>query len=228
MQQRQGQPSVFVDTKKKETVGNLKNPRQTRRRERKPVEVEMHGFPDPKKGKAAPHGVYDLGRNEAWVSVGISSETEEFAVESIRRWWRRLGRTRYPEAKRLLITADCGCGSSSRSRHWIVELQKLSDQLGLEIEVCHFPPGTSKWGKIEHRLCCHVQRTRQGRPLEKYEIVVNLVGSTKIQSGLKVYARLDPNKYEKARKVTDQELATVNLKPAKLHGQWNYMILPSD
>jgi hypothetical protein len=150
MQQRQGQPTVSVDTKKKEVVGNLKNPGRTWRPKRKPVEVNMHDFPDPKKGKAVPYGVYDLGRNEAWVSVGISSDTAEFAVESIRRWWKRLGRGRYPEAKRLLITADSGGSNSSRSRLWKTELQKLSNQLRLDIEVCHFPPGTSKWNKIEH------------------------------------------------------------------------------
>ena len=227
MQQRQSQPTVSVDTKKKEVVGNLKNPGRTWRRKRKPIEVNMHDFPDPKKGKAVPYGVYDLGRNEAWVSVGISSDTAEFAVESIRRWWKRLGHGPYPEAKRLLITADSGGSNSSRSRLWKTELQKLSNQLGLEIEVCHFPPGTSKWNKIEHRLFCHVTRNWQGRPLESYEIIVNLIGSTQTSSGLKVYAKLDPNRYEKGREVTDDELATVNLKPAKFHGEWNYTIQPT-
>jgi DDE family transposase len=227
MQQRQSQPTVSVDTKKKEVVGNLKNPGRTWRRKRKPIEVNMHDFPDPKKGKAVPYGVYDLGRNEAWVSVGISSDTAEFAVESIRRWWKRLGHGPYPKAKRLLITADSGGSNSSRSRLWKTELQKLSNQLGLEIEVCHFPPGTSKWNKIEHRLFCHVTRNWQGKPLESYEIIVNLIGSTQTSSGLKVYAKLDPNRYEKGREVTDDELATVNLKPAKFHGEWNYTIKPS-
>ena len=228
MQQRKGQPSIFVDTKKKETVGNLKNPGQWWRGKRKPVEVKTHDFPDPQKGKAVPDGVYDLGLNEAWESAGIGNDTAEFAVESIRRWWKRLGQSRYPEARRLLITADSEGSDRSRSRLWKVELQRLSNQVGLEIEVCHFPPVTSMWNKIEHRLFCHVTRTRQGRPLENYEIEINLIGSAKTQSGLKVHARLDPNKYEKAHKVTDAELATVNLRPAKLHGQWNYTILPSD
>ena len=187
----------------------------------------MHDFPDPKKGKAVPYGVYDLGRNEAWVSVGISSDTAEFAVESIRRWWKRLGHRPYPEAKRLLITADSGGSNSSRSRLWKTELQKLSNQLDLEVEVCHFPPGTSKWNKIEHRLFCHVTRNWQGKPLESYEIIVNLIGSTKTTSGLKVYAKLDPNRYEKGRGVTDDELAAVNLQPAKFHGEWNYTIKPN-
>jgi hypothetical protein len=227
MQQRQGQPTVSVDTKKKEVVGNLKNPGRTWRPKRKPVEVNMHDFPDPKKGKAVPYGVYDLGRNEAWVSVGISSDTAEFAVESIRRWWKRLGRGRYPEAKRLLITADSGGSNSSRSRLWKTELQKLSNQLRLDIEVCHFPPGTSKWNKIEHRLFCHLTRNWQGKPLESYEVVVNLIGSTRTTTGLKVYAKLDPNRYEKGREVTDDQLARVNLRPAKFHGEWNYTITPS-
>jgi transposase len=227
MQQRQSQPTVSVDTKKKEVVGKLKNPGRTWRPKRTPIEVNMHDFPDPKTGKAVPYGVYDLGRNEAWVSVGISSDTAEFAVESIRRWWKRLGHGRYREAKRLLITADSGGSNSSRSRLWKIELQKLSNQLGLEIEICHFPPGTSKWNKIEHRLFCHVTRNWQGKPLETYEIVVNLIGSTKTNSGLKVYAKLDPNRYEKGREVTDDELATVNLHPAKFQGEWNYTIKPN-
>jgi hypothetical protein len=226
-QHRHGQPTISVDTKKKETVGNLKNPGRTWRRKRKPVEVNMHDFPDPKKGKAVPYGVYDLGRNEAWVSVGISSDTAEFAVESIRRWWKRLGHRRYPEAKRLLITADSGGSNSSRSRLWKVELQKLSDQLGLDVEVCHFPPGTSKWNKIEHRLFCHVTRNWQGKPLESYEVVVNLIGSTNTESGLKVYAKLDANRYEKGREVSNDELANVNLQPARFHGEWNYTIQPN-
>jgi hypothetical protein len=227
-QQRQGQPAISVDTKKKEPVGNLKNPGQTWRRKRKPVEVKMHDFPDPKKGKAVPYGVYDLAKNEAWVSVGISSDTAEFAVESIRRWWNRLGHRRYPVAKRLLITADSGGSNSARSRLWKVELQKLSNRLDLEIEVCHFPPGTSKWNKIEHRLFCHVTRNWRGRPLESYEIVVNLIGSTTTESGLKVYARIDDTGYEKGRKVPDAELAKVDLQPSRFHGEWNYVIRPNE
>jgi transposase len=225
-QLRTDQPAVSVDTKKKETLGNLKNPGQTWRRKRKPLEVNVHDFPDPKKGKAVPYGVYDLKHNEAWVSVGISSDTAEFATESVRRWWRRMGRRRYPGARRLLITADSGGSNSSRCRLWKVELQKLADNLNLEIEVCHFPPGTSKWNKIEHRLFCHVTRNWRGRPLESFEIVVNLIGSTTTASGLRVHAQLDGSRYEKGRKVTDTELARVNLKPARFHGEWNYVIFP--
>jgi hypothetical protein len=226
-QQRQGQPAVSVDTKKKETLGNLKNPGQTWRPKGKPQEVETHDFPDPRKGKAVPYGVYDLGHNEAWVSVGVSSDTAEFAVAAIRCWWQRLGRRRHRQATRLLITADSGGSNSSRSRLWKVELQKLSDETGLEIEVCHFPPGTSKWNKIEHRLFCHVTRNWQGQPLETYEIVINLIGSTTTNSGLKVYAELDPSKYEKGRKVTNEEFAQVNIKPSRFHGEWNYVIRPT-
>ena len=225
-QQRRGQPAISVDTKKKETLGNLKNAGQTWRPKREPREVDTHDFPDPRRGKAVPYGVYDLRHNEAWVSVGISSDTAEFAVESIRRWWKRLGRRRHPQAKRLLITADSGGSNSSRNRLWKVELQHLSDETGLEMEVCHFPPGTSKWNKIEHRLFCHVTRNWQGQPLETYEIVVNLIGSTTTESGLTVHAKIDANTYEKGRKVTQEELAKVNLKPSRFHGEWNYVIRP--
>jgi transposase len=225
-QQRGGQPAISVDTKKKETLGNLKNAGQTWEPKGKPREVDTHDFPDPRKGKAVPYGVYDLDRNEAWVSVGVSSDTAEFAVAAIRCWWKRMGRRRYRQAKRLLITADSGGSNSSRCRLWKVELQKLSNATGLEIEVCHFPPGTSKWNKIEHRLFCHVTRNWQGQPLESYEIVINLIGSTTTTSGLKVYAKLDPNKYEKGRKVTEEELAEVNIKPSRFHGEWNYVIRP--
>lgn len=226
-QQGRGQPAISVDTKKKETLGNLKNAGQTWEPKGQPRKVDTHDFPDPKKGKAVPYGVYDLRHNEAWVSVGISSDTAEFAVESIRCWWQRLGRRRHLQATRLLITADSGGSNSSRNRLWKVELQKLSDQTGLEIEVCHFPPGTSKWNKIEHRLFCHVTRNWQGQPLETLEIVVNLIGSTTTESGLKVYAGLDESTYEKGRTVTDDEVAQVNIKPSRFHGEWNYVIRPN-
>lgn len=226
-QQRRGQPASSVDTKKKENLGNLKNPGKTWRRKGKPLEVDTHDFPDPKKGKAVPYGVYDLRHNEAWVNVGISSDTAEFAVESIRCWWKRLGRRRHRQATRLLITADSGGSNSSRNRLWKVELQKLSNETGLAIEVCHFPPGTSKWNKIEHRLFCHVTRNWRGEPLETYEIVVNLIGSTTTETGLKVYAELDTSKYEKGRKVSDEELAKVNIKQSRFHGEWNYVIRPN-
>ncbi len=225
-QQRRGQPAISVDTKKKETLGNLKNAGQTWRPKGRPREVDTHDFPDPRKGKAVPYGVYDLGHNEAWVSVGVSSDTAEFAVASIRCWWKQLGLGRHPQATRLLITADSGGSNSSRNRLWKVELQKLSDETGLEIEVSHFPPGTSKWNKIEHRLFCHVTRNWQGQPLETFEIVVNLIGSTTTESGLKVYAKLDPSTYEKGKKVTDEELDAIKLTPSRFHGEWNYVIRP--
>ena len=174
-----------------------------------------------------PYGVYDLRHNEAWVSVGLSSDTAEFAVESIRRWWKRLGRRRHPQAKRLLITADSGGSNSSRNRLWKVELQTLSDETKLEIEVCHFPPGTSKWNKIEHRLFCHVTRNWQGQPLESYEVVVNLIGSTTTETGLKVYTKLDAATYEKGRKISAEEFAEVNIRPSSFHGEWNYVIRPN-
>jgi transposase len=226
-QRRRGQPAISVDTKKKEKLGNLKNPGQTWRRKGKPLEVDTHDFPDPKKGKAVPYGVYDLRHNEAWVNVGVSSDTAEFAVESIRCWWKRLGRKRHRQARRLLITADSGGSNSSRNRLWKVELQKLSNETGLEIEVCHFPPGTSKWNKIEHRLFCHVTRNWRGQPLETYDIVVSLIGSTTTETGLKVYAELDTSKYEKGRKVSNEELAKVNIKQSRFHGEWNYIICPN-
>jgi transposase len=226
-QQRQGQPAISVDTKKKEPLGNLKNPGQEWRPKGKPREVDVHDFPDPRKGKAVPYGVYDLSHNEAWVSVGVSSDTAEFAVETIRTWWKRLGRRRYPQAGRLLITADSGGSNSSRNRLWKVELQRLSNETGLEMEVCHFPPGTSKWNKIEHRLFCHVTRNWRGQPLESYEIVVNLIGSTTTESGLKVHARLDAGTYEKGRKVADEEFAAVDITPSRFHGEWNYVIRPN-
>jgi hypothetical protein len=226
-QQRSGQPVVSVDTKKKEVLGNRKNPGRTWRPKGQPIEVDVHDFPDPRKGKAVPYGVYDLKHNEAWVSVGISADTAEFAVESIRRWWKRLGRRRHPRAARLLVTADSGGSNSSRGRLWKVELQAFCDEAGLEVEVCHFPPGTSKWNKIEHRLFCHVTRNWQGRPLESYQVVVDLIGRTTTATGLKVVAKLDGSKYEKGRKVTDDELARVNVTPSRFHGEWNYVIRPS-
>jgi hypothetical protein len=226
-QQRQEQPAISVDTKKKETLGNLKNAGQTWEPKGQPRKVDTHDFPDPKKGKAIPYGVYDLRHNEAWVSVGISSDTATFAVESIRCWWKRLGRRRHPRATQLLITADSGGSTGSRNRLWKIELQQLSNETGLEIEVCHFPPGTSKWNKIEHRLFCHVTRNWRGQPLETLEIIVNLIGSTTTESGLKVYAELDKGIYEKGRKVTDKEIASMNIKPSRFHGEWNYVIRPN-
>jgi len=225
-QQRRGQPAISVDTKKKEPLGNLKNAGRTWRPKGEPRPVDTHDFPDPRKGKAVPYGVYDLRHNEAWVSVGISGDTAEFAVAAIRCWWQRLGRRRHPQASRLLITADSGGSNGPRNRLWKAELQKLSNETGLEVEVCHFPSGTSKWNQIEHRLFCHVTRNWQGQPLETYEVVVNLIGSTTTEAGLKVYAELDAATYEKGLKVPQEEFAQLNIKPSRFHGEWNYVIRP--
>ena len=224
--QRNGQPAISVDTKKKEPLGNMKNPGRTYRRKGNPVRVKTHDFPDKELGKAVPYGVYDITHNEAGVSVGISHDTAEFAVSAIRRWWHELGRERYPKAHRLLITADSGGSNSPRTRllRWV--LQQFADETGLTIELCHYPPGTSKWNKIEHRLFCHITRNWQGVPLETHEIVVQLIGSTRTEQGLEVHAWLDEATYEKSRKVSNTDLATVRIKRNKFHGEWNYEILP--
>ena len=224
--QRSGQPAISVDTKKKEPLGNLKNPGRTYRRKGDPIRVKTHDFPDKTLGKAVPYGVYDIINNEAGVSVGISHDTAEFAVSAIRRWWQEMGRQRYPKAKRLLITADSGGSNSPRTRLWRWVLQEFADETGLTIELCHYPPGTSKWNKIEHRLFCHITRNWQGVPLETHEIVVQLIGATKTDQGLEVHAWLDEATYEKARKVSNSDLATVRIKRNKFHGEWNYEIIP--
>lgn len=225
--QRTGQPVISVDTKKKEALGNLKNNGKTYRPKGRPIKVKTHDFPDRQLGKAVPYGVYDIAHNEAGVSVGVSSDTAEFAVAAIQRWWAKMGNHRHPSAKRVLITADCGGSNSPRTRLWRWELQKLADKTGLIIEVCHYPPGTSKWNKIEHRLFCHITRNWRGVPLEDIDIVVNLIGSTKTEEGLEVHAWLDRREYKKARKITDDQLSQVNSKRHTFHGDWNYEIRPS-
>ena len=224
--QRRGEPAISVDTKKKEVLGNLKNPGETYRPQGKPAKVDTHDFPDPKLGKAVPYGVYDIHGNEAGVSVGISHDTAEFAVGAIRRWWHKLGRKRYRAAKRLLVTADSGGSNSSRCRLWKVELQRWADETGLIVEVSHYPPGTSKWNKIEHRLFCHITRNWQGVPLETLEIVVQSIGATTTATGLEVHAWIDEATYEKGRKVSDEELQACNIKYYEFHGEWNYEIHP--
>jgi hypothetical protein len=224
--QRTGQPAISVDTKKKEPLGNMKNAGQTYRPKGNPKKVNTHDFPDPKLGKAVPYGVYDLANNEAGVSVGISHDTAEFAVAAIRRWCKKLGRKRYPSAKRLLITADSGGSNSPRTRLWRWELQQLANETGLKIELCHYPPGTSKWNKIEHRLFCHITRNWRGIPLETLEVVVKLIGSTKTEQGLEVHVWLDEREYEKSRKVSDDQLTEVRIRRNSFHGDWNYEILP--
>jgi len=223
---RGGQPAVSVDTKKKEPLGNMKNPGKTYRRKGDPIKVKTHDFPDEELGKAIPYGVYDLAHNEAGVTVGISHDTAEFAVAAIQRWWTKLGHKRFPSAKRVLITADSGGSNSPRTRLWRWELQRLANETGLKIELCHFPPGTSKWNKIEHRLFCHITRNWRGVPLESLEIVVNLIGNTRTKEGLEVHAWLDEREYQKSRKVTDEQLLSVRIQRNKFHGEWNYTILP--
>lgn len=223
---RRGEPAISVDTKKKETLGNLKNAGKSYRPKGAPEQVKTHDFPDPKLGKAVPYGVYDIHGNEAGVSVGISHDTAEFAVGAIRRWWDKLGRQRYSHAQRLLVTADSGGSNGWRCRLWKVELQKWADETGLIVEVSHYPPGTSKWNKIEHRLFCHITRNWQGTPLETLEIVVESIGATTTESGLEVHAWIDEGTYEKGRKVSDEELSACNIKHQAYHGEWNYEIHP--
>lgn len=224
--QRAGRPALSVDTKKKETLGNKANVGREYRPIGRPREVDTHDFPDPQLGKAIPYGVYDIHRDEAWVSVGVSSDTAEFAVAAIGQWWRKLGRKRYAQPGRLLITADSGGSNGHRNRLWKSELQTLADDTGLTIEVCHYPPGTSKWNKIEHRLFCHITRNWRGVPLESHQVVVNLIGSTRTSTGLEVHCQLDAREYAKGRKVSDDDMAAINIKHNAFHGEWNYEIRP--
>lgn len=226
LRRRCGEPAISIDTKKKETLGNLKNPGKTYRRKGRPIQVKTHDFPDKDLGKAVPYGVYDIAHNDAGVTVGIGHDTAEFAVAAVRRWWNRLGRKRYGSPRRLLITADSGGSNSPRTRLWLWELQRFADATGMILEVCHFPPGTSKWNKIEHRLFCHITRNWQGVPLETMEIVVNLIGSTKTKEGLEVHAWLDGRKYDKGRQISDAEFAEIHIQRNQFHGDWNYEIHP--
>jgi Rhodopirellula transposase DDE domain len=223
---RRHQPVVSVDTKKKELIGEFKNVGEEWQPKGKPAEVKVHDFPDKKLGKAIPYGVYDLARNEGWVSVGIDHDTARFAAASIRRWWQEMGSPRYPGATELMITADGGGSNSSRNRLWKVALQALADDLSLMLRVCHFPPGTSKWNKIEHRLFCFITKNWRGRPLTSYEVIVNLIANTTTETGLTVRAALDTSEYETGIEVSDEQLASVKLTPAKFHGEWNYTIRP--
>jgi hypothetical protein len=226
--QRRGQPVVSVDTKKKELVGNYRNAGQEWQPEGEPVRVKTKDFPDKELGKVAPYGVYDVTANAGWVSVGISHDTAAFAVASIRRWWYRMGWQVYPDAKELLITADGGGSNGSRSRLWKLCLQRLADELGLKISVCHFPPGTSKWNKIEHRMFSHITENWRGKPLVSHAVVVNLIGNTKTRTGLRIQAELDTQYYETGIKVTEGEFQTLRLKKDRFHGEWNYCILPQN
>jgi len=218
-----GQPAISVDTKKKEQVGDYKNGGREWRPKGQPEPVQVHDFG---KQKDVPYGVYDLGRNAAWVSVGTDHDTSAFAVESIRRWWKMMGRETYPDARQLLITADSGGSNGSRVRLWKLELQKLADETGLEISICHFPPGTSKWNKIEHRLFSFITKNWRGQPLVSHEVIVNLIAATTTRTGLRVQSQLDTGKYPQAIKVSKPEFAAIQLYPDTFHGEWNYTIMP--
>jgi hypothetical protein len=220
------QPVISVDTKKKELVGNFKNSGRELRPQGEPEKVRVHDFVIPELGRATPYGVYDLAQNTGWVSVGMDHDTAEFAVETIRRWWKDMGRPVYPQANRLLITADAGGSNGPRLRLWKVELQKLADQTGLRIAVCHFPPGTSKWNKIEHRLFSFISQNWRGKPLISFEVIVNLIAATTTARGLKVHAELNDQPYPAGTQIADKELAEVRLKRDKFHGEWNYEVHP--
>jgi Rhodopirellula transposase DDE domain len=225
--QRRGQPVVSVDSKKRESIGDFKNPGREWQPAGSPEEVRTKDFPDKRLGKVTPSGVYDVTRNEGWVSVGIDHNTAQFATETIRRWWREMGCRAYPQARELLLLADAGGSNSSRARLWKVSLQALADTLGLRISVCHFPPGTSKWNKIDHRMFCHITQNWRGRPLRSRAMVVNLIGSTTTKAGLHIEAELDSNTYETGIEVSDEELAAIHIKKDTFHGDWNYTISPN-
>jgi DNA-binding phage protein len=222
-----GQPVISVDTKKRELVGDFKAVGREFEPKGRPVEVRGHDFKDEQLGHAIPYGVYDLTADEGWVSVGVTRDTAPFAVNSILSWWQHLGRERYPAATRLTITADCGGSNSSRTRLWKVELQRLADETGLEIVVCHFPPGTSKWNKVEHRMFSFMSLNARGKPLESIEVIINLIAGTTTSTGQKIYAQLDDRTYEKGVEVTDEQFAAVNLTRDTFHGEWNYSVTPS-
>lgn len=220
----EGNPVISVDTKKKELVGNYKNNGKTWRPEGEPEEVKVHDFVDDEFGRAAPYGVYDIKENFGWVSVGTDHDTATFAVETIRRWWHGIGKQFYPIANLLTITADGGGSNGSRIRLWKVELQRLANELGIDIRVCHFPPGTSKWNKIEHRLFSHISMQWRGQPLVSYEVIVNLIANTRTRTGLNVHAELDTGTYPIGTKVSDEQFSSVRIERDAFHGEWNYLI----
>ena len=224
--QSAGQPTISVDTKKKELVGDFKNGGRELRPKGDPEAVRVHDFVIPELGKVSPYGVYDIAANAGWVNLGITRDTAAFAVESIRRWWQELGQPRYPKAEQLLITADCGGSNGSRVRLWKSELQALADQTGLSITVAHLPPGTSKWNRIEHRLFAFITQNWRGKPLVSHQVIVQLIANTTTSTGLTVKCRLDENSYEKGIKVTDAEMAKLNISQADFHGEWNYTFQP--
>ena len=223
---KQGVPVISVDTKKKELIGNYDNAGQQWLPAKEPIKVEGHDFPRPEVPRAYPYGIYDLGRNAGFVNVGTDHDTGAFAVASIRGWWRAEGRRLYPKTAKILITADGGGSNGSRLRLWKFELQKFADETGLSISVCHFPPGTSKWNKIEHRLFSFITSNWRGEPLLNYETIVNLIAKTTTAKGLKVICKLDRRKYPTGRKITDSEMKEVNMERDRFHGEWNYVIKP--
>jgi hypothetical protein len=224
--QRQGQPVVSVDTKKKELVGQFRNGGREWQPQGQPEEVEVYDFVKKDLGKAIPYGIYDQTTNTGWVSVGIDHDTAEFAVETLRQWWRKMGSKVYPRAERLLITADGGGSNGSRCRLWKVELQRLADEIGLKISVCHLPPGTSKWNKIEHRMFCQITENWRGRPLVSRQVVVNLIGHTTTKTGLTIRSELDEGSYPTGRKISDEQMEGLAIRRDKFHGEWNYTIFP--
>ena len=226
--QAQGQPVISVDTKKKELVGDFRNNGKELRPKGDPEKVRVHDFIIPELGRAAPYGVYDVTENSGWVSVGIDNDTSAFAVESIRRWWRSMGRERHPRAKRLLITADSGGSNGYRVRLWKRELQEFANETGLAVSVCHLPPGTSKWNKIEHRLFSFISQNWRGKPLVSHEAIVNLIAATTTKKGLRVACRLDPNSYPKGVTVSDAQMKEIHIERDPFHGEWNYTISPRE
>jgi hypothetical protein len=222
-----GEPAISVDTKKKELIGDFKNPGRELRRTGDPEPVRVHDFQIPELGKVAPYGVYDIAANQGWVNVGIDADTAAFAVESIRRWWERLGRARYPEARRLVITADCGGSNGARVRLWKRELQRFADQTGLAVTVTHLPPGTSKWNRIEHRLFAYISQNWRGKPLVSHQVIIQLIGATTTNTGLTVTCDIDTNGYPKGIKVSDAEMEAINIECHSFHGKWNYTIKPT-
>ena len=225
-QQHHNEPVISVDTKKKELVGNFKNNGSTWRPKGQPEKVSTHDFKIEELGKVVPYGVYDIDHNRGWINLGVDSDTAEFAVESIRQWWKNIGKQSYSHAKSLTITADSGGSNSSRARLWKYELQQFANETGLQIRVRHFPPGTSKWNKIEHRLFSFISQNWRGKPLISHAVIINLIASTTTRTGLKVDCRLDTNKYATGRKISNDNYNKINLTPEKFHGDWNYSINP--
>ena len=224
---KEGYPVISVDTKKKELIGEFKNGGREYRKKGDPIKVNVHDFPDPKNGKVAPYGVYDIGKNKGWVSVGITSDTAEFAVNTIRSWWHKMGKKDHPKISKLMITADCGGSNGNRVRLWKWELQKLANELDVEIHVCHFPPATSKWNKIEHKMFSYITQNWRGVPLISQETVVQLIGNTKTSKGLQIQAQIDYREYLKGKVVDDKDFSRIAINRNKFRGEWNYIISPA-